>query len=182
LNPGTGEGNTASNYLRVVGVDPLTLNQPLEDTSVSMSDRDSIVLYVEDEEFDRFLMSRAFAKGGLGEKLKMVNDGQLAVDYLSGSREYANRQEYPFPAMVLLDLHLPELHGFDVLKWIRSHPVHSQLPVVVFSSSEREEDRSQARELGANEFVQKPGSGANFHSVVENLKDRWLRAAPANLA
>jgi CheY-like chemotaxis protein len=135
------------------------------------------VLYVEDEEMDRFFMARAFAKEGLASALHMVNDGQGAIDYLSGAGEYADREKHPMPAVVLLDLNLPEIHGFEVLKWIRAQPTHSRLPVVVFSSSERDDDQVRASILGAKEFVKKPGSGLGFHDVVRKLNERWLKAA-----
>lgn len=136
----------------------------------------AIVLYVEDEETDRFLMQRAFVKEGLETALRMVNDGYAAIEYLSGSGEYADRDKHPLPAVVLLDLNLPEVHGFEVLKWIRAHPAHEKLPVVIFSSSEREEDQAQARRLGANEFARKPGSGLGFGDIVRKLKQERLLA------
>jgi CheY-like chemotaxis protein len=143
-----------------------------------MSKVTAIVLYVEDEEFDRFLMQRAFTKAGLGDCLLVVNDGKAAIHYLSGVGEYADREKYPLPAVVLLDLNLPEIHGFEVLNWIRNQPVHSHLPVVVFSSSELEDDQVRARILGANEFIKKPGSGLSFIDVVQKLNARWLGTEP----
>ncbi len=138
-----------------------------------------VVLYVEDEEMDRFLLRRAFDKAGQGTSLQTVNDGQAAINYLSGEREYADRQKHPMPTVVLLDLNLPEVHGFDVLEWIRAQPAHRHLPVVIFSSSEREEDQARARQLGANEFVKKPGSGLRFQDVVQMLNERWISAPSA---
>ncbi len=129
-----------------------------------------IVLYVEDEDGDRFLMERAFAREGLGEALRIVNDGRLAVEYLSGG----GLEPHPKPSVVLLDLNLPEIHRFDVLKWIRAHPLHSELPVVVFTSSEREEDRARAELLGANEFLQKPNSVGGFEGVARRLSEQYL--------
>ncbi len=137
----------------------------------------SIVLYVEDEESDRLLMRRAFQKAGLEPALRMVNHGQAAIDYLSGAGVYAQRGEYPLPAVVLLDLNLPEVHGFDVLKWIRAQPAHSGLPVVVFTSSALEEDRHRAELLGANDFVQKPGMPDGFQELARRLSEAWLGAA-----
>jgi CheY-like chemotaxis protein len=133
-----------------------------------------IVLYVEDEETDRFLVERAFMKEGLGSALQMVNHGRAAIDYLSGNGPYARREKYPFPGVVLLDLNLPEVPGFEVLKWIRAHPDYSALPVVVFTSSARDEDRERARALGANEFLQKPGDPALFQAVARSLNEQWL--------
>jgi CheY-like chemotaxis protein len=139
-----------------------------------MANTPRIVLYVEDEEFDRFLMERAFSKAGLGAHLRMVNDGRTAIRYLAGESEFADREKSPVPAVVLLDLNLPEVHGFEVLKWIRMQPAYAGLPVVVFSSSERDDDQVRARLLGANEFVKKPGSSLTFPDIVLKLKERWL--------
>ncbi len=142
-----------------------------------MASHKSIVLYVEDEESDRLLMQLAFRKAGLGPELRMVGDGQAAIDYLTGAGVYAERGEYPLPAVVLLDLNLPEVHGFEVLKWIRGQPAHSSLPVVVFTSSAREEDRQQAEVLGATEFLQKPGMPGGFQEVARKLSEEWLGGA-----
>ncbi len=144
-----------------------------------MASGKSIVLYVEDEENDRILMQFAFQKAGLEPALRMVSHGQAAIDYLSGAGAYGERARYPLPAVVLLDLNLPEVHGFEVLKWIREQPAHKTLPVVVFTSSAREEDRVKARELGANEFVQKPMMPCGFQEVVRRLSEEWLSARPA---
>jgi PAS domain S-box-containing protein len=132
------------------------------------------VLYVEDEENDAFLMRRAFAQKGLESALQVVGDGRTAIEYLSGAGKFADRKEYPLPSVVLLDLNLPGLPGFEVLKWMRDHPEFARTPVVVFSSSTREDDRLKAQELGASEFVSKPGSGLEFVEVVEGLRARWM--------
>jgi CheY-like chemotaxis protein len=134
----------------------------------------SVILYVEDEESDRILMELAFARQGLGKAIRLVSHGQAAIDYLSGDGPYANRESFPLPAVVLLDLNLPEVHGFDVLHWVRSSPEHQKLPVVIFTSSPRDDDRRRAQVLGATDFVQKPNSPAVFQDVVRSLRDRWL--------
>ncbi len=135
---------------------------------------DGTVLYVEDEEGDALFMQRAFAKAGLGAALQTVGDGRAAIDYLAGAGAYADRAQYPVPNVVLLDLNLPVLPGFEVLKWMRSHPGYHATPVVVFTSSSRDEDRVKARELGANEFLEKPNSALLFSSVVQRLREKWL--------
>jgi CheY-like chemotaxis protein len=135
------------------------------------------VLYVEDEESDALFMRRAFSNMGLASAFRLVSDGRAAIEYLSGTGKYADRNEYPLPAVVLLDLNLPQVPGFDVLKWMRNHPDFLTTPVVVFSSSARQEDKVKATELGANEFVAKPSSGMRFGDVVERLRQKWLAAA-----
>ncbi len=101
---------------------------------------------------------------GLPERLMVDGHKKLEMRELAGGLE-----AQPKPSVVLLDLNLPEIHGFDVLKWIRAHPLHSELPVVVFSSSEREEDRARAKLLGANEFLKKPSSVTGFQGVARRL-------------
>jgi len=131
-------------------------------------------LYVEDEEGDALFMRIAFQRAGLAEALQLVADGRAAIKYLSGVNGYENRSEHPLPAVVLLDLNLPEVPGFEVLRWMRRQPEHEATPVVVFSSSTRDEDKAKARELGANDFVEKPSSGTKFGEVVERLREKWL--------
>lgn len=133
-----------------------------------------IVLYVEDEEIDRFFMEIAFEREGLKKALRTAHDGQAAIDYLEGKGDHSDREKYPLPGVVLLDLNLPGVHGFAVLEWIRRHPDHRELPVVIFSSSELDEDQARAKLLGANKFIKKPGSGLSFQDVVRTLKEEWL--------
>jgi PAS domain S-box-containing protein len=143
----------------------------------SVEPRGGTVLYVEDEDSDALFMSSAFSQKGLASAFRLVNDGRAAIEYLSGTGKYADRNDYPLPAVVLLDLNLPQVPGFDVLKWMRNHPDFMTTPVVVFSSSVRQEDKMRATELGANEFVAKPSSGMRFGDVVERLRQKWLEAA-----
>lgn len=132
------------------------------------------VLYVEDEENDIFFMKRSFRRLGLEQALKTVGDGQAAIDYLAGQGAFANRAEYPLPQVVLLDLNLPTVSGFQVLTWIRNQSPHPDLPVVVFSSSARAEDKLRAKELGATDYLEKPGSGLEFGSVLQALSKYGL--------
>jgi DNA-binding response OmpR family regulator len=130
-------------------------------------------LYVEDEESDALFMELAFAARGWSGKLQVVGDGRAAIDYLSGAGKYADREKYPVPGLVLLDLNLPQVPGFEVLEWMRNHPDYARTAVVVFSSSTRTDDRVKAQELGANDFVSKPSSGLEFGGVLEGLRDKW---------
>ena len=138
--------------------------------------RQPTVLYVEDEEFDAMFMRRAFERTGLDGSLNVVADGQQAIDYLGGKGVYGDRREHPLPAVILLDLKLPLVSGFEVLAWLREQPGLKTLPVVVFSSSDQPEDKAMSSELGANDFVQKPSSALEFPKVVERLRQRWLTA------
>jgi CheY-like chemotaxis protein len=137
------------------------------------------VLYVEDDEGDRYFMHRAFATAGLGSSLQTVSHGEAAIQYLSGFGSYGDRARYPAPHLVLLDLNLPVISGFEVLRWIREHPSCSALPVIIFSSSTRDEDRVKARELGANEYWEKPATGLQYTRIVSSLLEHWLSSSPS---
>ncbi len=133
------------------------------------------VLYVEDEENDVLLMQMAFRRVGLGSALRIVATGQAAIEYLSGGGEFAERTRFPIPQLVLLDLNLPILPGFDVLRWIKKQQALTNLPVVIFSSSSRDEDKATARELGADEYVEKPQTIGKFADLVQRLREKFLR-------
>ena len=133
-----------------------------------------LILYVEDEPDDVLFMRRAFQKVGLGDSLRSVGDGRDAIEYLAGNGAYADRGQHPLPALMLLDLNLPVVSGFEVLKWLRERREFQALPVVAFSSSTRDDDKVQARELGASDYVEKPKSAAGFLKVAEGLKEKWL--------
>lgn len=134
-------------------------------------------MYVEDEPDDVLFMRRAFHKAGLVDSLRPLADGRAAIDYLAGKGPYADRGEHPLPALILLDLNLPVVSGFEVLSWLSGRPELQDLPVVVFSSSEREEDKVRVRELGGWDFIEKPSSTEGLEAVVRGLKERWLKPA-----
>lgn len=115
----------------------------------------SVFLLVEDNADDAFFMERAFRRAGLTNPLRIVTNGDQAIDYLDGKGGFADRVANPFPDLVFLDLKLPGRDGFDVLHWLR-HEKRSQVPVAVLTSSPEEVDRRRARELGAEAYLIKP--------------------------
>ena len=132
------------------------------------------VLYVEDEEDDVFFMRNAFKRLGYHDRFHAVEDGDRAISYLSGLEKYSDRASHPLPTVVVLDLNLPMRSGFEVLEWLRSQPEFKALPVVIFSSSGRLEDRQKAEALGATDYQLKPASGAQFLATAQQLVVSWL--------
>jgi CheY-like chemotaxis protein len=102
------------------------------------------VLAAEDDEGDAVLLRLAFKRAEIPQPLIVVHDGQETIDYLSGNPPYADRSVYPQPALLLLDLKMPRLNGFDVLAWWAARPEWRDLPVVVLSSSSHETDIDRA--------------------------------------
>jgi CheY-like chemotaxis protein len=134
--------------------------------------RDTI-LQVEDDPNDVFLLQHAMKKAGVTNPIKVVSDGQQAIDYLQGTGPFADREKFPAPFLVLLDLKLPRVMGLDVLKWIRRQAGTRKI-VVVLSASDQPTDISQAYELGANGFLVKPAEARKMEETARAIKDYWL--------
>src|SRR6478672_2236577 len=109
-------------------------------------------------------MLRAFEKAGIKNPVQVAADGEEAVAYLTGQGEFSDRASYPLPHLVLLDLKLPKMDGFQVLQWIRTSAHLPGLRVVVLTSSDNIRDVNLAYSLGANSFLVKP---MDFDRVVE---------------
>jgi CheY-like chemotaxis protein len=135
----------------------------------------SVILLAEDREDDILLVRRSFAKAYISNPLQVVRDGVELVAYLEGEGKFANRDEYPLPDLVLLDLKMPRMDGFEVLRWIRQHPTLRALPVVVLTSSEHMRDVNVAYQLGANSFLVKPMDFENFVEMSRFLTGFWLK-------
>ncbi len=139
-----------------------------------MENQDKVILLVEDSEDDVFLMKRAFKAAGITNSLFVVNDGEAAVDYLSGKGVFANREEYPYPSLVFLDLRLPYFSGFDVLEW---HQKQIGLPAAIFiviSSSNQPTDLNRAYRLGASSYVIKPPTAEQLIDIAKAFRIYWL--------
>jgi len=130
------------------------------------------LLLVDDDEADVFIMKQALSHAGIENPLLVVETGEEALDYLSGTGQFGDRQRHPLPALVFLDLKLPLLSGFDVLTWIRQTAELAATVVVVLTSSEDQEDLKRAHRLGANSYLVKP-------SAAGELADQLVETARA---
>jgi CheY-like chemotaxis protein len=133
-----------------------------------------LILLVEDREDDAFLIRKAFERTQVHAAIQVVRDGEEAISYLSGVGRYRNRAEYPLPWLVLLDLKMPRVDGFEVLKWIRQESDCKSLVVVVLTSSEQMRDVETAYALGANSFLLKPLDFENTTALAEAINRYWL--------
>jgi CheY-like chemotaxis protein len=132
------------------------------------------ILLVEDNRNDILLMQRAFRKANIITPLQVVEDGDGAVQYLLGERQYADRSLYPLPAVILLDLKLPRLSGFEVLEWRQQQPELRRLPVVVLTSSGEMSDVHRAYDLGANSYLVKPPTSVALEVMMQSVNSYWL--------
>jgi two-component system response regulator len=131
------------------------------------------ILQVEDDPNDVFLFKHAMKKVELANPIQIASDGQEAIDYLSGVGKFADREEFPVPDLVLLDLKLPYVMGLDVLKWIREQPNTAPV-VIILTASAEDEDIASAYRLGANAFLTKPSAANKLQEIVKSIKDFWL--------
>ena len=134
----------------------------------------SAILLVEDDEADILLVRRAFRNARIVNPLLEVRDGQAAIQYLAGEGDYADRTRYPIPFLILLDLRLPKLSGFEVIAWLRDQPHLTNVVVVVLTASDHVPDVTKARDLGANSYLVKPGNFEELVEMVKRIKGRWL--------
>lgn len=133
------------------------------------------ILFADDEASDRFLMSQAWKEVGITQRLAAVEDGEEAVDYLTGAGAFADRAKNPLPCLVILDLNMPRMNGFETLQWIRKSEQWKVLPVIVLSASAHPRDVALAYSLGAFAYVTKPSTANELIELVSAIKAFWLR-------
>jgi CheY-like chemotaxis protein len=133
------------------------------------------ILVAEDDLGDVVLLRRAFAKAGVRAPIYFARDGKEVLDYLQGNAPFENPIRHPLPNLLLLDLKLPGLGGFEVLEWLREQPGLRRTLVVVLSDSKQMEDVNRAYALGANSYVARPQDSDELVRVVKRLEAYWLK-------
>lgn len=133
------------------------------------------ILLIEDSPDDVFFMQRALKLTGAALDVQVAEDGQVAMDYLNGEGSFADRARFPWPSLILLDLRMPRVPGFEVLKWLREKEEFDCVPIVVFSSSREDRDMRKAYALRANSFMVKSGDTEQLAAMVKTIVDYWLK-------
>jgi CheY-like chemotaxis protein len=131
------------------------------------------ILQVEDDPNDVFLLQHAMTKAGVANPIQVATDGRQAIDYLKGAGKFADREQFPLPCLVLLDLKLPYVMGLEVLKWIRQQPGVAPI-VLLLTASAEDADIATAYRLGANAFLTKPSKASKLEDMAKAIKDFWL--------
>src|SRR5258708_10790569 len=127
------------------------------------------VLLAEDDPDDVLLTQIAFENARLANPLQVARDGEEAIAYLQGDGRYADRKRFPLPILLLLDLQMPKVSGFQVLEWIRAHPELTHLPVAIMTSSYLDPDVARAYQLGAHSYLIKPPDAEALLALVQRL-------------
>lgn len=134
----------------------------------------NVILLVEDNPRDEALTLRALRKNHIANNIIVARDGVEALDYLFGTGAYADRDLSQMPQLILLDLKLPKVDGLGVLQKIRANEGTRRLPVVVFTSSNEEQDLLDSYNLGANSYIRKPVDFEQFIEASKHLGLYWL--------
>jgi CheY-like chemotaxis protein len=134
-----------------------------------------MILLIEDDPADARLIQRALGKVGIAEPVMRLTNGEDAIAYLRGDHPYDNRQSYPFPNLILLDIKLPKKNGFEVLDWIRGQRSSLRHSIVLMmTSSSHAVDVARAYDLGVNSYLVKPETSERLVSMTHLIKEYWL--------
>lgn len=135
-----------------------------------MSNSSPIILMVDDDPNDLEFMTRALQKGGVRQGLRSVRDGQEAQEYLNGVGPYHDRDQYPLPCLVLLDIKMPRVNGLELLRWMRNHEDYRDTPVCMVTSSDEPKDREAASAYGIEAYCVKPVSVRRLNELAGLIK------------
>jgi CheY-like chemotaxis protein len=134
------------------------------------------VLLVEDSKRDAEAIEVLLRSVGVSNQVIAVHDGAQAIAYLNGDDPYSDRQKFPFPSVLLLDLRMPEIDGFDVLEWIKSQPQLNQFLIVVLSAYDGIREVTHAYSLGAKSFLVKPCNRDDMKNLLKSFPEYWIQS------
>jgi CheY-like chemotaxis protein len=135
--------------------------------------KERLILLVEDAEEDGFLFMQAVKRAGLGNPVRVVRDGQEALGYLSGAFFYADRERFPLPCILMLDLKLPRKSGWEVLEWVRARREFQGMLVVVLTASDNISDLHNCYRMGANSFLTKPCNAEDLRNLAKAFPEHF---------
>jgi CheY-like chemotaxis protein len=136
------------------------------------------VLLVEDNPDDAFFMQRAFEMAHVEHPLAIVPDGQQAIAYMRGSAPYTDRIVHPLPRLVIADLKIPGVSGFDLFQWMRQDAYARLVPIIILSSSALSNDVNTAYALGANAYMVKPADPPALERLLRSVAEFWTGEPP----
>lgn len=137
----------------------------------------SAILLVDDQPNDVLLTQLALKRAGVTNPLFTVGDGCEAIAYLSGADQYRDRETFPDPALILLDLKMPRLDGFGVLEWLQKQKCFDRIVRIVLTSSNIDSDIARAWSLGADDYFVKPNEHTELIRILQKLNSQWLLAS-----
>lgn len=140
-----------------------------------------LILLAEDSEADVFFLLRAFKAANLRNPVHVVRSGTEALEYLSGSGNYEDRQKYPMPGVVFIDLKMPKPDGFDVLRWKEQQKSLPRILWVAVSNFDAVKTINEAYAAGATTFLAKPLDAMDVRNLVDAFEEYWIRTVSGRL-
>ena len=141
---------------------------------MSAKKRSIIILIADDDAEDRMLLKEALEENRLKNSLQFVENGEELMDYLQHRGKFSDKDKYPAPGLILLDLNMPKKDGREALKEIRADPHLRLIPVVVLTTSKAEEDILKTYDLGVSSFITKPVTFTSLVGMMKTLSDYWF--------
>jgi CheY-like chemotaxis protein len=139
-----------------------------------LNNNNHVILLVEDSDDDLMLMRLAFEGAGIRNRIIEARDGRQAIDYLNGVGQYANRERYPLPCLIITDLRMPKVDGLQFLGWLHKRPAFARVPRIMLTSSREDGDHTQAKQVGCCAFFIKPDGFTPLVDLVKHLNDEWI--------
>jgi CheY-like chemotaxis protein len=127
------------------------------------------ILIVDDNADEAALIKRAVVSLRPKSPVNIVLGGNELKDWLNGQGRYADREAFPYPALILLDLRMPEIDGFEVMKWLKNQPGHAAIPVIAISLFDDQKSIKKSYQLGARTFLRKPVTPESFRDAIRAL-------------
>ncbi len=137
-------------------------------------EKSATILLVEDNRMDIELTLDAFKEAKMTNSITVVTNGQDALDYLFRKGKFSDKKKHAMPDLILLDLKMPGIDGFEVLRQVKSTPILKRIPIIILTSSKEEGDRALSYDIGANSYLVKPVSFEGFLEVVRKIEGYWL--------
>lgn len=136
--------------------------------------KSAVILLVEDDPGDQELTRRALKEGKIKNDLRIVENGQLAIDYLFRQGDYKEPESSPTPDLILLDLNMPKMGGKEVLERLQKHPRFNQMVIIILTTSDQETDIVKSYSLGVKSYITKPVKFSKFVEIVQNIQKYWF--------
>jgi CheY-like chemotaxis protein len=139
-------------------------------------DKEFTILLLEDDPNDVLLLKRALQKNGIQNPVQVLPDGIEGIAYFSRTGKYADRDQFPLPRVMIIDLKMPRMGGLEFLQWLKDHPEFRIIPTLVLSSSRENVDVAKAYALGANSYMVKPANFQDLENLIKIIHEYWQRS------
>lgn len=132
------------------------------------------LMLVDDSVNDLELMRIAFKRASIRNPIAEMHSGEQAIAYLSGKGDYADRKQFPMPRIVITDLKMPGVDGFELLEWLKGQSAFDGVPKIVLTASPHEADKRRARELGCSAYLVKPEQLDGLVKLASEMNQYWI--------